>query len=100
MSQESGLPSDLAVKNPSADAGDAGSLDPWVGKIPRRRKWPPIPVFLSGEVYEQRSLAGYSPWICKKPDTTERQTHTHTHTHITSAAATVKITLPELGHNL
>ena len=71
MSQESGLPSDLAVKNPSADAGDAGSLDPWVGKIPRRRKWPPIPVFLPGESHGQRSLAGHNPGGHKESDTTE-----------------------------
>ena len=34
--------------------------------------------------HEQRSLAGYSPWSCKKSDTTERlRAHTHTHsTHI------------------
>ena len=25
-------------------------LDPWVGKIPRRRKWQPTPVFLPGEI--------------------------------------------------
>ena len=25
-------------------------LDPWVGKIPRRRKWQPTPVFLLGEI--------------------------------------------------
>jgi len=34
--------------------------DPWVGKIPWRRKWQPTPVFLPGRF--QRSLAGYSPW--------------------------------------
>ena len=33
----------------------------WVGKIPWRRAWQPIPVFLPGESYGQRSLAGYSP---------------------------------------
>ena len=27
-----------------------------------RRKWQPTPVFLPGESYGQRSLAGYSPW--------------------------------------
>ena len=32
----------------------------WVGKIPWRRKWQPIPVFLPGEFQGQRSLAGYS----------------------------------------
>ena len=37
-------------------------LDPWVRKIPRRRKWQPTPVFLPGKFYGQRSLVGYSPW--------------------------------------
>ena len=47
-------------------------LDPWVGKIPWRRKWQPTPVFLSGKFHGQRSLEGYSPWCCKELDTTER----------------------------
>ena len=34
----------------------------WVGKIPWRREWQPTPIFLPGECYGQRSLAGYSPW--------------------------------------
>ena len=33
-----------------------------VGKIPWRRAWQPIPVFLPAESHGQRSLAGYSPW--------------------------------------
>ena len=33
----------------------------WVGKIPWRRAWQPTPIFLPGESYGQRSLAGYSP---------------------------------------
>ena len=37
------------------------SLDPWVRKIPWRRKWQPTPVFLTGESHGQRSLVGYSP---------------------------------------
>ena len=36
-------------------------FDSWVGKIPWRRKWQPIPVFLPGEFHGQRSPAGYSP---------------------------------------
>ena len=32
-------------------------FDPWVGKIPWRRKRPPTPEFLSGESHGQRSLA-------------------------------------------
>ena len=41
-------------------------FDPWVGKIPWRRKWQLNPVFLPGKSHGQRSLAGYSPWGCKK----------------------------------
>ena len=47
-------------------------FDLWVEKIPRRRKWQPTPVFLSGESHAQRSLAGYSPWGCKESGMTER----------------------------
>ena len=37
-------------------------FDPWVGEIPWRRKWQPIPVFLPGKSHGQRSLASYSLW--------------------------------------
>ena len=37
-------------------------FDPWVGKVPWRRKWQPISVFLPGISHGQRSLVGYSPW--------------------------------------
>ena len=37
-------------------------FDPWVGKMPWKREWPPTPVFLPGESHGQRGLAGYSPW--------------------------------------
>ena len=47
-------------------------FDPWVGKIPWRRKWQPTPVFLPGESHGQRTLLGYSPWGRKESDTTER----------------------------
>ena len=47
-------------------------LDPWIGKIPWRRKWQPTPVFLPGESHGQRSLAGYSPWGCKESDMSKR----------------------------
>ena len=59
-------------------------FNPWVKKIPWRRKWQLTPVFLPGEPHGQRRLASYSPWGCKELDTTERaraHTHTHTHTH-------------------
>ena len=41
-------------------------FNPWVGKIPWRRKWQPTPVFLPGKTHGQRSLAGYSSWQCHK----------------------------------
>jgi len=36
-------------------------FDPWFGKIPWRRKWQPIPVFMPGKFHRPRRLAGYSP---------------------------------------
>ena len=35
-------------------------FNPWVGKIPWRRKWQPSPVFLPRKFHGQRNLAGYS----------------------------------------
>ena len=46
-------------------------FDPWVRKIPWKRAWQPSPVFLPGESYGQRGLAGYSPWGCKELNITE-----------------------------
>ena len=46
-------------------------FDPWIQKIPWRRKWQPTPVFLPGKPQRQRSLAGYSSWSCKELDTIE-----------------------------
>ena len=62
----------LEVKNLPANAGDVREgFDPWVEKIPRRRKQQPIPVFLPGESNGQRSVADYSPWGHKELDMTE-----------------------------
>ena len=46
-------------------------FDPSVGKISWRRACQPTSVFLPGESYGQRGLAGYSPWGCKELDMTE-----------------------------
>ena len=46
-------------------------FDPWVGKIPWRRKWQHITLFLPGEFHGQKSLAGYSPWGHTESDMTE-----------------------------
>ena len=58
-------------------------FDPWVEKIPLRRKWQTSPVFFPGESQGQRSLAAYSPWGCEESDMTVCA-HTHTHTHTRS----------------
>ena len=55
------------VKNPPAIR--RRRFNPWVGKIPWRRRWQSTPVFLPGKSHGQRSLAGYSPWGRKESDT-------------------------------
>ena len=50
-------------------------FNPWVRKIPWRKKWQPTPLCLPGESHGQRSLAGNSPWGLKESDVTE---YTHT----------------------
>ena len=47
-------------------------FDPWVRKIPWRREWLPILVFLPEEFNGQRSLEGYSPWDHKELDMTQQ----------------------------
>ena len=44
-------PGSSAVKNPLAM--QETWFDPWVGKIPWRRKWQPTPVFLLGKFHGQ-----------------------------------------------
>ena len=46
-------------------------FDPWVRKMPWRRKWQPTLVFLPRESHGQWYLVGYSPQGCKESDTTE-----------------------------
>ena len=50
----------LQVKNPLASAGDTGDgkFDPWVVKIPWRRKRLPTPVFLPGKYPTDREAWG------------------------------------------
>ena len=67
------LPGGSVVKNLPASAGDAGDhrFDPWVRKIPWKRKCQPTPVFLPGKSHGQGSLAGYSLCGHRESDTTE-----------------------------
>ena len=72
-----GFPGGLEGKVSACNVRDPGSIrdpgfDPWVGKIPWRRKWQPTPVLLPEKSHGWRSLVGYSPWGRKESDTTER----------------------------
>ena len=62
---EKGLPWLLSGKE-SAWQYRRHRFNPWVRKIPWRRKWQPIPVFLPVKSHGQRNQVGYSPWDCKK----------------------------------
>ena len=55
-----GLPRWLSGKEPPCQCRRhrRRGFDPWIGKMPWRRKWQSTPVFLPGESHGQRSLAG------------------------------------------
>ena len=55
-----GFPGGSVVKSPSVNAGDTG-LIPGLERPPGVRNGKPLPVFLPGKFYGQRSLAVYSP---------------------------------------
>ena len=65
----SGLPWWLSGKEFTFQRSRRG-FSPWVGKIPWRRKWQPIPVFLPEKSYGHR-LAGHSSKGRKEVDMTE-----------------------------
>ena len=76
-----------------------GGFDPWVRKIPWRRKWQPTSVILPRKIPWTEEPSRLQPMGSKKSDMTERlnnhnclnilynynhihmYTHTHTHTH-------------------
>ena len=69
-----GLPWWLSCKELTCLEGRHGrhKFNPWVRKIPWRRKWQPIPLFLPGKSHGWRRLVGYSPWGHKESDMTEQ----------------------------
>ena len=69
---ESGLPWWLSGKEFTRQCR-RHEFNPWVGKIPWRRKWQPTPVVLPRRSQGQRSLVGYSPWVTKSRDSTKQQ---------------------------
>ena len=66
-------------------------VDPWVGKIPWRRKWQSTPVSLAGKSHGQRNLVGYSPWGHKKLERTE-----HVYIHSLALLLSLPLSLPSV----
>ena len=62
------------VKNQPAKTRRRFRFDPWVGKIPWRRKCQSTLIVMPGKSHGQRSLEGYSLWGHEESDTTERLT--------------------------
>ena len=64
-----GLPWWFSGKGSACQCRRCG-FNPWVRKIPWRRKWQPTSVFFPGKSHGQKSLEGYSSWHTKELDTT------------------------------
>ena len=60
-----GFPGGASSKEPACQCRrhKRCKFDPWVVKIPWRRAWQSIPVFLPGESHGERSLVAYSPQV-------------------------------------
>ena len=73
------LPWWLSNKESACNTGDARDMGSILGsgRSPWRSKWQPIPAFLPEKLHGQRSLIGYSPWIRKVLDLTERLNTKH-----------------------
>ena len=59
------LPRQLSGKESTCQCRRCG-FNPWVGKIPLKRKWQSTPVFLPGKSHGQGSRVGYNPRGHKK----------------------------------
>ena len=84
-----GLPRWLSGKEPGSQCRRHG-CDPWIRKIPWRRKWQPTPVFLAwripwteepGRLLSMESQRLEHDWVAKG-SCAQAHTCTHTHHHI------------------
>ena len=73
-----GFPGELVVKNMPANAGDIRKrgLSPWVGKIPWRRAWQPVSIFLPGE---SRGRGAWWATVCRIAQSWTRLKRINTH---------------------
>ena len=76
-----GFPGDSVVKNPLANAGDAGSI-PGSGKSPGEGNGNPLQI-LAWEIPWTENLVGCSPWACKELDMTQQLNNKSHFHHIT-----------------
>ena len=62
-----GFPRRCSVKEPACQCRGHKrcGFDPWVGKMPWRRRWQPTAESLPSKSHGQRNLVGYSPWDYK-----------------------------------
>ena len=67
------LPTPLLLGFPGGSDGKESWVDPWIGKIPWRRAWQPMPVFLPGES-PWTEEPGRGPWGRQESDTTKLST--------------------------
>ena len=87
----------LRGKESTCNAGDLGLLNPWVGKIPWRRKWQPTPVCLPGEFHGQSGARQFAiHGVAKSQDMTEQLTHYSCYYYSTRKKALRTETLPFL----
>ena len=56
-------------------------FDPWVGKIPWRRKWQPTPYSCPGNCMDRGAWGAIVYGVEKSQTQLSPHTHTHTHTH-------------------
>ena len=78
--QPKGPPQNIRALTGQCKSCKRCGFDPWVGKIPCKRKWQTTPVFFLGKSHGQRLLTGYRLWGHKESDTAE-----HIHTYINRA---------------
>ena len=76
-----GLPSWLRGKESTCQCRRCIGFNPWVQKIPQRRKWQPTPVLLPGKSHGQRSLQATVRGVTKESDTLRDQTTTQSSIH-------------------
>ena len=93
------LPWGLSGKESACQARDT-SLIPGLERSPGRRKWQPTPVFLPWKSHGQRSLAGYSPWGCKRVGHDLTNSTTTTTRIYISVCIYLGMTVPEIKKRL